>query len=74
MVCWKSVFNEEGFWDRYMVGNVLYWFNTVWFWNLSQINIPFEALSLQEVSFILVSILDTSVYKTISNKDIIRVI
>ena len=57
-----------------MVENVLYWFNTVWFGKPSQINIPFEALSLQEVSYILVSILDTSVYETISNKDIIRVI
>jgi hypothetical protein len=41
---------------------------------LSQINIPFEALSLQKVSFILVTILDASIYGTISNKDIIRVI
>jgi hypothetical protein len=57
-----------------MGGNVLYWFNTVWFWKPSQINIAFEALSLQELSYILVSILDTSMYETISNKDIIRFI
>jgi hypothetical protein len=69
-----SVLTEEGFWDRYMGGNFLYWFNTVWFWKLSQINIAFEALSLQELSYILVSILDTPMYETISNKDIIRVI
>jgi hypothetical protein len=39
----------------------------------SQINIPSELLRLQELPYILVSILDTFVYETISNKDIIRV-
>jgi hypothetical protein len=38
---------------------------------MSQINIPFESLRMQELFKILVSILDTFVYKTISNKDII---
>jgi hypothetical protein len=34
-------------------------------------NIPFESLRLQELSYILVSLLDTCVYETILNKDII---